>query len=220
VKNFDLHLSNIKVTLPAVLGRPPRNLFEIKQLQIRYGQHLLIQGESGKGKTTFLHMLAGLFAPHEGSVQLGSVALNQLSDDACCELRCEVFGVIFQKLNLLDHLTVAENVSLTLGKDIANSQARINEAIHRVNLIGKEDSRCNYLSTGEQQRVAVARVLAQRPEIILADEPTSSLDAKNADFVIQALKESAKGRTLVVVSHDQRLIQHFNHVISFQEFTT
>jgi len=213
--NFDIHLSNVRVVLPN-----NRELFAISDFLIPYGSHVLIQGESGSGKTTFLHLIAGLFSPQLGHVSIGDIRIDSLDDNARCELRMNTIGVIFQKLNLLDHLTVAENISLSLAPETKDRELRIYNAIDRVNLKGHAGDRCSFLSLGEQQRVAVARVLAQEPRIILADEPTSSLDEKSGDFVMNALKDAAKGRTLVVVSHDLRISRQFDKVIPFREFTS
>ncbi len=212
-ERLDLHLSKIKVVLPN-----GRRLFAVQDLKIPFGSHVLIQGESGRGKTTFLHLIAGLFSPTEGHVQIGNQRMDSMTDDQRCDLRMQKIGVIFQKLNLIDHLTVAENVSLAMPAQGLGSAERIGPAIERVNLKGRDDERCSYLSVGEQQRVAVARVLAQQPEIILADEPTSSLDEKNSGFVIDALLDAAKGKTLIVVSHDHRISTRFPKIIPFQEF--
>jgi ABC-type lipoprotein export system ATPase subunit len=205
-------LAQIKVTLPN-----GRTLFSIPKLEIPFGSHILIQGESGQGKTTLLHLIAGLFNPNDGYVEIGDRRLGSLNDNELCEIRKKNIGVIFQKLNLIDHLTIEENISLSvLAKNKANDI--IDNAVRRVNLEGRRQERCSNLSLGEQQRVAVARVLAQDPDIILADEPTSSLDEKNAGFVLQALKEIAKGKTLIVVSHDHRIAKYFDKVIPFQEY--
>lgn len=212
--SFDIQLSKVKVTLPN-----GKKLFAIQDLSIPYGSHVLIQGESGKGKTTFLHLIAGLFSSAEGAVQLGTDTVDMMTDDERCDLRMKMIGVIFQKLNLIDHLTVEENVSLVLQDQCVEKKSRIESAINRVNLKGKEKDRCSFLSLGEQQRVAVARVLAQAPKIILADEPTSSLDEKNSIFVLEALKDAAKDKTLIVVSHDRRISNYFDLVIKFEEFT-
>lgn len=206
----DLWLSKIKVRLPT-----GRCLFAVDDLRVPRGTHLLIQGESGTGKTTFLHLIAGLLAPSEGLVSFGPTRLDSLTDDEKCDLRRDKIGVIFQKLNLLDHLTVDENVSLPLRR--ADPQI-VESALAHVNLKERGRERCAHLSLGEQQRVAVARVLAQRPEILLADEPTSSLDEKNSDFVIRSLIEASAGKTLIVVSHDRRLRSHFGEVLHFEEF--
>lgn len=206
-----LSLKKVKVSLP-----DGKTLFHIENLQVPSGSQILIEGESGEGKTTFLHLLAGLFLPSEGEIKFGSVSISTLSDDDRCALRRKRIGVIFQKLNLLDHLTVAENVSLAQLPNSKNEN-QVNHCLARVNLSGRERDLCSYLSLGEQQRVAVARVLCQEPDLILADEPTSSLDQKNSDFVMDALFEAAKGRTIIVVSHDHRLRSRFSKVISFKD---
>lgn len=209
---MDIRCSDIQVRLPN-----GKALFSVADFHIPSGSHVLVQGESGSGKTTFLHLLAGLFQAERGSVHLGEVDLKTLNDSQRCRLRLEKVGVIFQKLNLLDHLTVAENVSLALPAR-RDGNAEVRAAISKVNLKGREQERVSYLSLGEQQRVAVARVLAQAPELILADEPTSALDETNADFIVQALKTAARGKTLVVVSHDHRIARHFDRVLQFREF--
>jgi putative ABC transport system ATP-binding protein len=201
---LDITLKDIQVKLPN-----GSNLFKISHLHIPFGEHILIQGKSGQGKTTLLHLIAGLLNPNEGQVRIGSEILRDLDDNQRCEMRRNKMGVVFQKLNLLDHLTVSENILLT-SKDMG-------DVLSTVGLSEKSDTRCSVLSLGEQQRVAVARILAQNIEIILADEPTSSLDAENAEFVIQALKKKAEGKTLIVVSHDERLTKHFHRVLKFSE---
>ncbi|AHI04745.1 glutamine-transport ATP-binding protein ABC transporter GlnQ [Bdellovibrio bacteriovorus W] len=177
-------------------------------MSIVHGSHILIKGQSGCGKTTFLHLLAGLFSPSQGSVRIGEHDLSQMGDGELCHFRRESLGVIFQKLNILDHLTVEENIFLV---------SKSTDVLKKVQLADRKKDRCSYLSLGEQQRVAVARVLAQAPPIVLADEPTSSLDQVNAEFVMKALKECAQGKTLIVVSHDERIEKYFDQVIDFKE---
>jgi ABC-type lipoprotein export system ATPase subunit len=215
VSDYSILLDRIEVVLPN-----QRKLFSLSRWEVPQGSHILVQGPSGAGKTTLLHLIAGLFLASSGEVKIGERNLKLLSDDARADLRREQIGVIFQKLNLLDHLTVSENIQL-VSRNLASSEAlsSVAESIDRVKLSGRNDERCAHLSLGEQQRVAVARVLHQRPNILLADEPTSSLDDRNADFIIQAIKEASKNKTLIVVSHDQRLAKHFDHVVKFGELT-
>lgn len=150
--------------------------------------------------------------PTEGSVVLDETRLSDLSDSARAKLRRDSIGFIFQKLNLLSHLTVAENVALAGG-----NEAAVLQALTQIGLAELKSVRASLLSGGEQQRVAVARVLAQAPQIILADEPTSSLDDQNAQFVIEALKKAARGKTLLVVSHDDRLRESFTDIRKLEE---
>ena len=187
-------------------------LFQIRELSIRPGEHILIQGPSGGGKTTLLHTLAGLIAPAKGKVKADQQDLYAWSETRRALWRRHSVGIIFQKLNLLGHLTVYENVALSQGQ-------RITESLGQVNMGGRASTRAEVLSLGEQQRVAVARVLAQGPALTLADEPTSSLDAVNQKFVIEALTESSRGRTLIVASHDERLVPYFDRVLTMAEIT-
>lgn len=209
--NPSIALEKIKVSLAN-----GRILFWIESLKFQPGVPVLIRGESGAGKTTLLHLIAGLFLPTEGSVRIGETQLETLDEDQRCEFRRKNIGVIFQKLNLIDHLTVEENTSLAL--EAGSPRSQVQKAIDRVNLKGKEQERSSYLSLGEQQRVAVARVLAQQPQIILADEPTSSLDEKNCRFVLDSLLEASLGKMLIVVSHDHRIHDRFERVINFADF--
>jgi ABC-type lipoprotein export system ATPase subunit len=186
-------------------------------LTVAPGERVLIQGASGRGKTTFLHLLAGLFLPASGVIEVGDQRLTTMTDEERCDMRRQKFGIVFQKLNLIEHLTALENVRLALpvGRD---SDAIAMAALEDVQLAARAGDRASTMSVGEQQRVAVARVLAARPEIILADEPTSSLDDLNSDFVVKSLFKAAEGRTLIVVSHDARVKKSFDRVVNFTEW--
>ncbi len=199
---IDLRLDNVGLTLPS-----GRQLFQIREFTLASGSQLLLRGASGTGKSSLLHLLAGLMLPSQGSITADGVLISDLSDSSRARWRRENVGLIFQKLNLLSHLTVSENVAL--ASSAAQSQA---QAIHDVGLSELANERASVLSGGEQQRVAVARVLAQPSRLILADEPTSSLDDGNAAFVINALKRASIGRTLIVVSHDDRLASSFSDI--------
>lgn len=203
---MDLRLNDVLVKRPN-----GGDLFKISNLHIPAGTHVLVNGDSGSGKTTFLHLLAGLMRPHAGEVRVGTTALHELSDTERARFRLAHVGLIFQKLNLLDQLNVNENVALAGGREI-------DAAVRAVGLAERGRDRVVGLSLGEQQRVAVARVLAQAPNLILADEPTSSLDARNTERVIGLLKEAARGKTLVVVSHDERVKPHFDRLLAFKDY--
>ena len=209
---MEIRLERIQVRLPP----GDRLLFRIGAYHVSSGARVLIEGASGLGKTTLLHMVAGLFLPSAGEVHLGPHALSALSDEARCRLRRKHVGIVFQKLNLLDHLTACENVLLALPSAPASTAMAL-AALERLGLRELAHTPGAALSLGEQQRVAVARVVASRPDIILADEPTSSLDQVNADAVMQALFDISEGRTLVVVSHDRRIQNRFAKVVDFAE---
>ncbi len=193
-----------------------KTLFRLPALTFESDQRVLIQGESGQGKTTLLHLAAGLFLPAEGTVEAGKFKLTSMSDEQRCHFRRQHVGIIFQKLNLLEHLTARENVSLAIGES-ADARTRAEAALASVGLSARSGERSSVLSLGEQQRVAVARVLAGSAQVLLADEPTSSLDDRNATNVMDLLLTAAHGKTLIVVSHDRRIEKKFDLVLQFKE---
>lgn len=209
-----LELANISVRLPG-MNKP---LFAVKSHVILSGARTLIQGPSGQGKTTLLHLLAGLVEPSAGAVSVGEQNLVSLSDAERTRFRRDHIGLIFQKLSLISHLTSRENVQLGLPASGSSKQVaeRIDRALTTVKLNDQADVLAQNLSLGQAQRVAVARVLAQAPAVVLADEPTSSLDDANAEAVIQALLALAPTTTIVVVSHDHRLRPFFKDVCDFK----
>jgi ABC-type lipoprotein export system ATPase subunit len=208
---MQLELNQIKVQLP----KSDRVLFRIPKLHIESKAKVLIEGPSGLGKTTLLHLMAGLLLPDEGNLSWNGQNLSSLNEDERSQGRRRKLGLILQKLNLLDHLSALENVRLGAW------QASIEECEKALIQLGLEKQmhvRSSLLSLGEQQRVAIARVVAAKPELILADEPTSSLDEENAKHVIEALLNSAKKATLIVVSHDHRIRGHFDRILNIRDW--
>ncbi|MCE1164080.1 MAG: ATP-binding cassette domain-containing protein [Bacteroidetes bacterium] len=179
---------------------------------------MLIKGPSGIGKTTLLHLIAGLFLPDEGEVIIGGKALGKLSDNERSELRRSSVGIIFQKLNLIEHLTVLENAELQArgGKDLTGKSMN---ALEKVGMSALSGQLSASLSLGEQQRVAVARVLSFSPDIVLADEPTSSLDENNSNIIMDSLINLPEETTLITVSHDHRIEKRFSRIINFSELS-
>jgi len=187
-------------------------LFRIGERRIESGARLLIRGPSGTGKTTLLHITAGLLDPHKGSVAIDGKEISSLSEGERCRWRRTTAGLVFQKLNLLGHLTALENVLLgSPAGETTKEKAR--EALTKLGIDDLANQLAYHLSLGEQQRVAVARVIARSPRLILADEPTSSLDARNAELVMQTLFQSTgKDGTLVVATHDERVLTRFRDI--------
>lgn len=223
-----ISLSGIEVRLPGSAG----HLFRLPALEVASGARVLIHGPSGRGKTTLLHVIAGQFLPHAGSVRLGDTDLTALDENARADFRRDRLGIIFQRWNLIDHLTVLENVMLGIpktsrsarrGREGFTREALAREALRRTGLEDLAGRPGGLLSPGEQQRAAVARVWASSPAIILADEPTSSLDGPGAERVLDALWEASepsgvsRGSTLLVVSHDPRARVRFDDVRDFGE---
>ncbi|MGQ0547424.1 MAG: ABC transporter ATP-binding protein [Betaproteobacteria bacterium] len=177
-------------------------------LQVTRGEALAVLGASGSGKSTLLAILAGLDTPSAGSVELEGADIFALDEDARAEMRGRAVGFVFQSFQLLPALTALENVMLPLelaGKDDPEQLAR--QMLERVGLGERLHHYPKHLSGGEQQRVALARAFVVRPKLLLADEPTGSLDAGSGDGVIELLfgMNREYGTTLVMVTHDESL---------------
>jgi len=180
------------------------------------GESVAIVGASGSGKSTLLALLAGLDTPTAGSVALDGASLFDLDEDARAELRGRAVGFVFQTFQLLPSLTALENVMLPLelaGRDDAEGAAR--EILTRVGLAERTHHYPKHLSGGEQQRVALARAFVVQPKLLLADEPTGSLDAEAGEAVIALLFQMNReaGTTLVLVTHDEHLAQRCTRIV-------
>jgi putative ABC transport system ATP-binding protein len=170
------------------------------------GSSVAITGPSGSGKSTLLGLLAGLALPTAGAVRIGGREINTLSDSASRDYRCHHIGYVYQANNLLPFLTVLENVQLPLTLVGQHADVRRSgELLDRLGLADLADRLPDQLSGGQQQRVAVAKAVAHRPAVILADEPTGALDARNAAGVVELLldMQTDLGATLVMVTHDR-----------------
>lgn len=182
------------------------NKFKFPDIQMKEGDELLILGKSGSGKTTILNILGGLLKPLSGEVIIGSTSLYQLKGANLDKFRGKNIGIIFQKPHILAPLTVEEN--LRLANFFVEEKGKQNDGLLKeLGIFEKRKSKISNLSEGEAQRVSIARALANSPKLILADEPTSSLDDENATIVIKLLQEQARKfhAVLIIVTHDQRV---------------
>ena len=189
-------------------------------LEVRRGEFVAVMGPSGSGKSTLLQLLGGLDRPTSGEVILDGEVVSRLSDREATRLRREKTGFVFQFFNLIPLLDVYENVALPFtiaGEDPRRGEtaARIKDVLEMVGLAGRERSRPDQLSAGEQQRVALARALAGSPALLLADEPTGNLDYATGGEILDQLWRSCdqRGQTIVLVTHDARAAAHADRVL-------
>lgn len=194
-------------------GYSDHKILSIPQLEVKDNEHLMILGKSGSGKTTMLHILGGLLAPNEGKVMIGQSEIYKLSSVQLDKYRGQNIGLIFQKPHLIAALSVEDNLLLAQYlAGTAQDKGRVKEVLEELDLASKRTKKVKALSQGEQQRVTIARALINRPRVILADEPTASLDDENALRVIRMLKHKAEdyGAALVIATHDQRVKKEFD----------
>ena len=180
-------------------------LFEGLDLRLSPGETCLLLGQSGCGKSTLLNLIAGLIAPDEGEIWLGETRLDTLPADERARLRGRHFGIVYQDFNLLPTLTVEENLRLPLEiNHLPRDMARLDALLDRLGMSHKRHAWPEQLSGGQRQRVALARALVHRPQWLLADEPTGSLDEHNAEQVMGLMMAAVRdtGAGLLLVSHN------------------
>ena len=187
-------------------------IVNVADFQLAAGEQLALRGESGSGKTTFLNLIAGILAADAGRVSIDGAEMTALSESKRDRLRADKLGYIFQTFNLLQGYTVLENVVLGMSfgpRGADKKHAR--EVLERVGLAHRLDHYPRQLSTGQQQRVAVARALANRPKLVLADEPTGNLDRKHAREALALIREVCREQNaaLLLVSHDEEVLAAF-----------
>jgi putative ABC transport system ATP-binding protein len=182
-------------------------------LTVAAGEVAAVMGPSGSGKSTLLNLVAGLDKPTSGTVTVAGLRIDTLGETALAKFRARHVGIIFQFFNLLDDLTVADNVLLPAQLAGASRRAARAQADELLERLGIQDHRDNYparLSGGQRQRVAIARALVNSPELLLADEPTGALDTATGQEIGRLLRElNAAGQTLVLVTHDPALAQRY-----------
>jgi putative ABC transport system ATP-binding protein len=190
-------------------------------LSIEAGDHVAIKGPSGCGKSTLLHMLGCVDAPSSGTLLFDGRNVSTLNDNARSLLRLRQIGFVFQRFFLLPMLTAAENVELPqseAGISSADRQRRTRELLEYVGLAARADHRPSQLSGGEMQRVAIARALANRPRLLLADEPTGELDQNTGEQIASLLdRVNADGTALVIVTHDPGLAARCSRVLTMKD---
>lgn len=203
-------------------GGKRREVLRGATLEIATGEFVALLGRSGAGKSTLLNVIGGLDVADGGSVRFQGTDLSTLSDDGRTDLRARSMGFVFQSFNLIPTLTAGENVALPLvlsGTPLDTARREAAEFMAEVGLGGRQDTRPDRLSGGEQQRVAIARALIHGPRLVLADEPTGNLDYETGRQIMDLLHGMVRERdvSMLVVTHDADFLQFSDRVLRLQE---
>lgn len=190
-----------------------QTILSIDEWQTKQGEQWLVLGKSGSGKSTLLHILAGLLKPSKGKVKIQDTFIESLSSSDLDRFRAQNIGIVFQKPHLIQTLTVLENLLLVPYLAHKGNKQQINSILDSLNMAHKQKSYPYQLSQGELQRISIARAIIHNPVLLLADEPTASLDDENAHNAINLLQTKAQeiGATLLIATHDQRVKNAFSH---------
>jgi putative ABC transport system ATP-binding protein len=209
-----LEIRDLKKSYAEPSGNP-LVIIDIPRLDIGAGEQVVLRGESGGGKTTLLHLISGIVTADSGSIKLDGMELNKFSESARDRIRADKMGYVFQTFNLLPGFTALENVRL--GMTFARKKMNLERAKDLMNRVGLAD-RMNYmpnqLSVGQQQRVAVARALANKPRLLLADEPTANVDPANQNRIIELIQEVCREDVVAIllVTHSDEISKRFERV--------
>ena len=190
---------------------------EYRDMIFENGKSYMLLGASGCGKSTLLNMIAGIISPTKGSVKINGVDMSAMPQKARDKFRIENIGYIFQDFKLINDMTVADNIEILRLEGVDTS--KMDPVLSELDIFEKKNEKIKHLSGGQKQRVAIARAIVKMPEIVLADEPTGNLNFAIGEQVIKKLAEISKGKTLIVVTHDERLSKYFDFVIDMNEMT-
>jgi putative ABC transport system ATP-binding protein len=213
-----LRIAGLQKSFPAPDGTRHR-IVEVSEFTLAVNDQVVLAGESGSGKTTFLNLIAGILRADAGTIQLNDAAVSSLSESERDCFRATTIGYIFQTFNLLQGYTCLENVLLGMSFGAGVDRAYAEALLKRVGLGNRLNHYPRQLSTGQQQRVAVARALANKPKLVLADEPTGNLDHKHARESLALIREACRegGAALLLVSHDREVLDQFERVGDFHK---
>lgn len=191
-------------------------------LEVAQGEFVAIVGPSGAGKSTFLSIAGGLLSPTEGEIAIGGTTLNNMSGKALTKVRLDKVGFIFQGANLIPYLNVRDQLLVIAelsGEKGSAAKERADKLLQELGLTARQNNYPESLSGGEKQRVAIARALMNDPDIILADEPTASLDANRGHKVVQMIADEVKrkNKAAIMVTHDERVLDLVDRVIRIED---
>lgn len=209
-----LKISNLKKSFRSPTGeRVP--ILDVPQFNVAAAEQMVIVGRSGCGKSTLLHLISGIGTPDSGVISINGLDITRLSEEGRDRFRAEVMGYVFQTFNLLQGFTALENV--VLGMSFSRGRAdrdRARDLLRRVGLEHRLNAYPRTMSVGEQQRVAVARALANRPKLLLADEPTANVDPANQQSIVNLIRETCQEEeiSLVMVTHATEVAEQFQRI--------
>lgn len=191
---------------------------EYKDITFETGKSYMLLGASGCGKSTLLNIIAGILSPTKGSVIIDGDDMTKESQKKKDKFRIENIGYIFQDFKLINDMTISDNIGILKLEDVDVSG--MDEMLKTLGIYEKKNSKIKHLSGGQKQRVAIARALVKKPQIILADEPTGNLNFAIGEQVIKELVSVSTGKTLIAVTHDDRLSKYFDVVVDMNEMTS
>lgn len=214
-----LQLSGVKKSFVEPDGTP-LPILDVPEYRVAAGEQAVLMGHSGSGKTTLLHIIAGISRADAGTVEIDGRDISRLSEAARDRFRAQKLGYVFQTFNLLSGFSALENVAL--GMAFAGGQAdwpRAQKLLERVGLAHRLTHKPRMLSVGEQQRVAVARALANRPKLVLADEPTANVDSRHQQQIVELLRDTCREENvaLVLVTHEPDVAAQFSRVDQLEQ---
>ena len=204
VKNLSKHFAN-------------ETAIDYSDITFEKGKSYMLLGASGCGKSTLLNMIAGILSPESGTIEIAGEDMTKKSQKDKDKFRIQKIGYIFQDFKLIPEMTVMDNIAILRLEKVDISDA--DKVLDSLGILEKKNKKVKYLSGGEKQRVAIARAIVKKPDIILADEPTGNLNFAIGEAVIKQLIEVSEGKTLIAVTHDERLGKYFDHIIDMNQVT-
>ena len=196
---------------------PNETAIDYNDITFEKGKSYMLLGASGCGKSTLLNMIAGILSPEKGTIEIAGEDMTKKSQKQKDKFRIERIGYIFQDFKLIDEMTVMDNIGILKLEKVDISG--IDDILESLEILDKKNKKVKHLSGGEKQRVAIARAIVKKPEIILADEPTGNLNFSIGEAVIKQLVEISKGKTLIAVTHDERLGKYFDCTVDMNKMT-
>ena len=204
VKNVTKHVAN-------------ETAIDYSDITFEKGKSYMLLGASGCGKSTLLNMIAGILSPESGTIEIAGEDMTKKSQKEKDKFRIQKIGYIFQDFKLIPEMTVMDNIAILRLEKVDISDA--DKILNSLGILEKKNKKVKHLSGGEKQRVAIARAIVKKPDIILADEPTGNLNFAIGEAVIKQLIEVSEGKTLIAVTHDERLGKYFDHIIDMNQVT-